>query len=61
MTKTVAQSLLYGGGAAMMAAAFGELATAPTWADVLTPAHVFGFLAALVTAAGALYHPSPSA
>lgn len=61
MTKGLAQGLLYGGGFSLLASAIGELGTAATWAEVFTPAHVFGFLSALAMAAGALYHPKPGA
>jgi hypothetical protein len=61
MRKQIAQTMLYGGAVAALASAFADLATAQTWAEVLTPAHVFGALSTLVMAAGALYHPPPSA
>jgi hypothetical protein len=61
MNKTIAQGLLYGGGVTLLASALGELGAAETWAEVFTPAHVFGFLSALLMAAGALYHPKPGA
>lgn len=57
--KQIAQSLLYGGVFTALASVFAELQTAQTWAEVFTPAHVFGALGALVMAAGALLHPVP--
>lgn len=61
MNKNVSQVLLYGGGLTFLASALGELGAASTWAEVFTPAHVFGFLSALLMAAGALFHPKPGA
>ncbi len=59
MNKTIAQGLMYGGALTALASAFGELQAAQTWAEVMTPSHVFGFLGALTMAAGALFHPAP--
>lgn len=59
MQKSVAQTLLYGGALVGLTAAFAELQQAKTWAEVLTPAHVFGALSALVMAIGAYLHPAP--
>ena len=59
MKKQIAQGLLYGGTFTALASVFAELQQAQTWAEVLTPSHVFGALGALVMAAGALLHPVP--
>lgn len=59
MRKGLAQIAMYGGAATALASAFGDLATAQTWAEVLSPPHIFGALGAVVMAAGALYHPKP--
>ncbi|MGH9253672.1 MAG: hypothetical protein ACRD3C_03790 [Vicinamibacterales bacterium] len=61
MRTRIAQGMLYSGAATALASAFAELQAAQTWAEVLTPSHVFGFLGALVMALGALYHPTPGA
>lgn len=58
--KTFAQMAMYGGALTALGAAFGELQHAQTWAEAMSPPHVFGALGALVMAAGAFFHPSPS-
>ena len=57
--KQIAQGLLYSGVFTALASVFAELQQAQTWADVLTPSHIFGALGAFVMAAGAFLHPSP--
>lgn len=59
MRKGLAQGLLYGGAFTALGSVFAELATVQTWADVLTPSHVFGSLGALAMAAGALFSQPP--
>jgi hypothetical protein len=59
MKTRFAQGLLYGGAFAGLASAFAELQTAHTWAEVMTPSHVFGALSALIMTVGALMHPVP--
>lgn len=59
MRTQLAQIAMYGGALTAVAAALADLETAKTWAEVLTPAHVFGSAGALVTALGALFHPVP--
>ena len=59
MNKQIARGLMYGGAFTALASAFSDLQSAQTWAEVMTPAHVFGFLGALTMAAGALFHPTP--
>ena len=61
MNKSLAQGLMYGGAFTALASAFSDLQSAATWAEVMTPSHVFGFLGALVMSAGALFHPTPQA
>jgi hypothetical protein len=59
MKTTLAQVFLYGGALTALGAAFAELAHAPSWAAVVTPTHVFGFMGAVAAAVGALHHPVP--
>lgn len=61
MRHEIAQTLLYGGAFMALGSVFTELAQAQTWAEVMTPAHIFGSLGALVTAVGALYRRPPGA
>ena len=59
MNTGVAKGLMYGGAFTALASAFSDLQQAKTWAEVITPQHVFALLGALTMTLGALYHPKP--
>jgi hypothetical protein len=59
MKQRIAQGMLYGGAFTALGSAFAELQGAATWAEVMTPSHVFAFLGALTMAVGALFHAPP--
>ncbi len=59
LRTAIAKALMYGGAFTALGAVFGELKTAVTWAEILTPPHVFGSLAALMMTIGAFFHPAP--